>query len=59
MKQIKKQILNNINNAQDCNWYYVNDRQIDTWLWYEAYDKFVYMKLWKNIIEETLEDETN
>ncbi len=56
MKPIRKQIFNNISNAQDCNWHHVNDRQIDVEVWYDVHFNFDFNHEVRNQIKKTLKD---
>ena len=63
MNPLRKQILSNVEDAQDCNWYYVNhrDRQIEAWVWYDVWHRIIDFSMdgIRFPIKEMLEDETD
>ena len=61
MKPIRKRILSNVDDAQDCNWYDVDDRQIEAWVWYNVWNRIIDFSMdgIRFPIEEMLEDEAN
>ncbi len=45
MKPIKRLILDNVNNAQDCNWYRVYDTEISSLVWYNVYNELAHIRV--------------